>query len=350
MAAHTWEDLYRLIRKGSPPGIIYLFGSEEPLKHELVTLITDTVLDPATRDFNLDTRSAATLEPGDAASLLASLPMMSDRRLVIIRNIESWAKRAKARQAVISELPRLSDSTVLVLIAAAGHDSDPEILKYSYGVECARLTPSRAASWVTQRARSLGFSLQDEAAAHLVRIFDADLNHLDSELRKLSGIGGDTPLTVAQLSDLVGVGEGETAADWRDAVMNNQTARAATLLPSVLDQPGVSGVRLVSLLGQALVGVAMAKALRDSGKGGRALESAVFDNLKQARIWGLDYRTTAGQWAGWAEIWTLSRLETALAAALEADQALKGTSLSGDQGILTDLVMKLAKPNQRSAA
>jgi hypothetical protein len=39
--------------------------------------------------------------------------------------------------------------------------------------------------------------------------------------------------------------------------------------------------------------------------------------------------------------WPAARLRSALLAALEADQALKSTTISNEQGVLTDLVLRI---------
>ena len=121
------------------------------------------------------------------------------------------------------------------------------------------------------------------------------------------------------------------------------------LLPEVLDQSGVSGVRLITLLGTALIGIGVARASYDRGIRGRALESAMFETIRRTRLWGLDYKATAAAWSRWAERWSAARVKNGLEATLAADRALKSTTISDDVGILTDLVMQLAILHQEAA-
>lgn len=345
MPARSWDDLYKAIRKGDLPVAVYLYGTEDPLKDEAVAELLDRALDPSLRDFNLDIRSAASLDPDDVTSLLTTLPMMAERRVVIVRDVEAWTKRAKARQAVLRELASPAPENLLILVQGPGEATpDAELAKLAWTVNCERLPPERAARWLVKHAEGVGLSLAPAAVEHLVKVLDADLGALRGEVGKLAGLAGGEPLSVAQVSQMLGVRHGETQQDWRDLVMAGNAGRAATLLPILLAQPGISGVKLVTLLGQALVGTAMARALLDEDKRGRALESAVFDALRRARLWGIDYRATAAQWSSWAVRWSAPALRDGLAAALDADQALKSTTLSNEGGILTDLVMRLAEP------
>lgn len=348
MPSHSWDDLYKTLRKGALPAAVYLHGTEEPLKDEATRALLDHALEPGLRDFNLDTRSAATLDADDVHTLLTTLPMMAERRVVVIRDVESWNKRAKAKQAVLRGLEKPAPETLLVLVQGAG-DGDDDLVRRCYAVDCARLPPERALAWVRREADRLGLDLAPEAMDHMVKVWDAELGPLQAELAKLSGLAGGGPISLEGVSQFLGVRHGETIPDWRDAVMAGETGRATTMLPRLLEQSGVSGVKLVTLLGQALVGAALARALRDEGKRGRALESAVFDALRRIRLWGLDYRTTAAAWSRWSEHWTAPRLREALARTSRADQALKQTTVSGEAGILTDLVIGLADQRQAAA-
>lgn len=350
MPPHSWDDLYKTIRKGPIPATVYLYGTEDPLKDESIQDLLDRTLDPGLRDFNLDTRSAASLDPDDVVSLLTTLPMMADRRVVILRDVESWNKRAKAKQAVLHAMEKPAPETLLILVQGAGEpEPDADLAKRSYAVHCDRLPPDRAGRWLVKEAARVGVTLTDPAVEHLVRALDASLGDLRAEIGKLAGLAGTEPLDVEQVSQLLGVRHGETQFDWRDAVMQGQAGPAATMLPTLLAQSGVTGVKLITLVGQALVGTALACALRDEGKRGRTLEAALFDALKRARLWGIDYRTTAAQWARWSELWTTDRIRAAIVASIEADQALKNTTISDPAGLLTDFVLRLTVPLRAAA-
>ena len=100
---------------------------------------------------------------------------------------------------------------------------------------------------------------------------------LQSELAKLASLPSGETLTPERLGELVGVRHGETQWDWREAVLNGETGRAIAVLLTVLGQPGVSGVRLVTQLGTALVGLGITRTLYDKGLRGPKLEDAGID-------------------------------------------------------------------------
>lgn len=158
------------------------------------------------------------------------------------------------------------------------------------------------------------------------------------------------PLTAERVGELVGVRHGETIFDWRDAVMEDRTGPAVHLIGLLLDQPGNSGVKLAGLLGTTLVGVGLARSYTDRDQRGRALDDAVFRAIQRCRVFGLlSWSEEKSRWIRWAPTWPAKRVTGALRAVLAADTALKGTTISDERGILTDLVLRMATSAKAAA-
>jgi hypothetical protein len=65
-------------------------------------------------------------------------------------------------------------------------------------------------------------------------------------------------------------------------------------------------------------------------------------HIEVARPAGLgSWRETAGRWAAWAGDWTAEELRAALRLALDADRALKSTTVRDEGAIMMDLVLRL---------
>ena len=356
MPAQTIETLFRSLKKGELAPVYYLHGPEDVLKEEALAQILDRALESALRDFNLDQRSAAVLEPEEIHALCNTLPMMAERRVVVLFDVECWKRKTKARAEFLRYLERPSPHTVVVLIQASSEDSeDKDLARGAFSVRLEPLPADRAERWVLRRADQLGLELPPEAASHLVRAVGSDLAALRSELAKLASLPPGATLTPERVGELVGVRHGETIWDWRQAVLNGEAGRAVALLGPLLSQPGISGVKLVMQLGTALVGMGIARSLYDSGRQGHALEDAIFKSLLRNRPIGLlGYKEEAARWARWAPHWPVSRIRAALRAASSADQALKNTTVSDERGLLTDLVLQLTmtadKPGAQSPA
>jgi DNA polymerase-3 subunit delta len=350
MPAQAFDALFRALTKGELAPVYYLHGPEDILKDEAVRAILDRALDPAFRDFNLDQRSAGQLDPDALFALCTTLPMMAERRVVVLRDLEGLKRKPKLRAALLQYLGRPAPETVLVLVQGAGDDEDKEIARSACAVAAEPLPTERVRKWLQRRATALGLALEDDAARHLLEAVGGELAPLAAELEKLAALPPGAPLTAAQVGELVGVRHGETVFDWRDAVMEDRTAPAVALLGPLLDQPGASGVKLVTLLGTTFVGVGIARSHYDRGLRSRALDDAVFEVIRRIRVFGLlSWGDEKGRWVRWASRWSAARLRAATRAALAADRALKGTTISDERGILADLVLRLAAEHREAA-
>jgi DNA polymerase-3 subunit delta len=350
MAAHDYQAFWSDLKHGRFEPCYYFFGVTDVLKDEAIAHLLDRVLEPGLRDFNVDVRSAGSLLPEEVETLCTSLPMMADRRVVVVRDVEAWTKRAKAKGAILRYLDRPSPETLLILVQGGGQpESDSDLAKKSYTVDFGALRQDHAERWLTKRAGELGLQLDAEAGPHILAAVDGDLGAAASELAKLAGLGDDEIITVDLVSSFLGVRHGETQYDWRDAVLGDQHGRALAMLPHVLSQPGMSGVKLVTLVGTSFIGLALARGHYDQGLRGGRLQSAIIAGLKRARVFGMDYRASARDWSGLAPRWRQNRIRVALGAVLRADQALKSTTISGETGILSDLVLTMAFPGQEAA-
>lgn len=352
MRAQSAADLLRALpRLTDLAPAWYLTGPEDVLKDEVLRALLDRALDPAMRDFNLDQRSAQTLDPEEVEALCGTLPMMSDRRVVVIRDVEAWKRRTRTRAAILRYLERPQPETLLVLWQGSTEPKpEADLAAKCAVVTCDALSPGDAEEWVQGEATRLGVALPDDVVAHLVQAAGTELVALRAEVQKLAALPEGTPVTLAIAEALVGVRRGETVFDWRDAVLRGDAARASALLEPVLAQSGVTGVRLVSLLGTGLLGVRAARAHYDDGTRGRGLVDAVFRTFMAARPGGLgEWKRDAALFAECAPAWPLPRLKAALRAALRADQLLKETVVSDERGIMLSLALELAASGRRAA-
>lgn len=339
----SYDQLVRSLKQGNIAPVYYFHGEEIALRDDAVRAIVDRAVDPAVRDFNFDQRTASTLDEEQLLSLLNTLPMMAERRAVVLRDVESWQKKARARTALLRYLERPAPETVLMLVQGDPESKpDAEIAAHAVVVNCERLPPDRALRWIAHTAKTMGLEIPADAAEHLLHAVGNDLTALRAELEKLSALPRETPITPQLVGDLVGVRHGETVFDWREAVLEGDTPRAVILTPQVLAQSGVSGVRLVTLIGTTLAGLQVARTLHDKGTSGRSLEEQLFKVLLRARPFGLgDWKAEVRRWASWAPQWSAPRIRDALASALAADKALKNTTISDEEGIVMELVLRL---------
>src|SRR5262245_45619185 len=149
MATATFDSFFKALRKGEVPAALYLHGPEEVLKEEALRELLERNVDAGLRDLKVDQRSAGTITPWEVDYLCNTVPMMADRRVVIIRDVEAWNRRAKAKAEVLRYLERPVPTTVLVLIQGGSDDAaDPELAKKALAVAAEPLPHDRAKKWL----------------------------------------------------------------------------------------------------------------------------------------------------------------------------------------------------------
>src|SRR5437660_1713421 len=187
-------------------------------------------------------------------------------------------------------------------------------------------------------------ALVDRAGDPAARDFNVDQRSAP-ELEERAALAGGAPRPAAweDVAALVGVRRGETLQDLVDATLERRAAEAARLVAPILEQAGMSGVRMLTALGTHLVGTALARAELDQGSPPARLEALLLSHLRAARPYGLgSWEGTAARWSRWAARWSAHELEQALRLALDADRSLKSSTLSDEAGTMVQLVLSFA--------
>jgi DNA polymerase III subunit delta len=347
-----FSRLRQSLKAAAPAPAYYIYGREGVLKDEALALILDRALEPGTRDFNLDTFSAQQLDPAELPAACATLPMMAERRVVVLRDVEAWKRKSKAKSPAMQYLDRPMTDTVLVIVQANDDDPDADLASRCTSIECIAPTGDRLEAWLDDRLAVHGVAVVPEAREYLIRATGGDLGLLTAEVQKLGGLQIEGPIDADTVGALVGIRFGETADDWRDAVLRDETARALMLIPRLLETTGLSGVKLVTAIGTSLLALRWARAtaerhrLRDAALATRIKT----DLLVKTRPNVGSYDPASRLFAQVVARWPLPRLRAAAAAALDADIALKSTTISDEAGILTDLVLALGASRVKKAA
>src|SRR5947207_12979115 len=346
MGALTFDALLRSLKQRAPDPVYYLHGEEDVMDDGAVRALLERAVDQAAREFNVDERTAADLDPEAFNALVNTPPMLTATRAVVLRGMEQLRKTAKERQELLRYVDSPNPTTVLELVHGTTEPPDAELVRRASAVEVAALPPARVERWMTHRAKQLGLTLTPEARELLLASVGTDLSRLARELEKLAPLCADRPATREEVAALVGVRRGETLQDFVDAALERRAAAAARPVEPVLEQAGMTGVRMLRALGTALVGTALARAEldRDAPRGGGPrsdrLEAVLLSHLRAARPYGLgSWEQTALRWARWAELWTADELRHSLRLATDADRALKSSTLTDETGILEQLVL-----------
>lgn len=330
----------------------YLFhGEDDFLKEEKVRALVERATDAATRDFNFDVHRGPEADAGALGIALDALPMMAERRLVLIRDVAGLRKEARA--VLERYLERPAADTVVLVVAAAGTKPDDVLLERTTAIEFRSLTEDEVAKWITQRAESLGVKITAEAVRLLGAAGGNELALVAGELDKARDFAGDGPVDEAAVAAVAGVRHGETLGDLLDRVAARDGAGAATLLERVLGQPKTSGVSVVMALTTQMLAIGWGLAARERGVPRHQLPREFYALLGDNRssVVGRPWGEAVSSWTKAVEHWDHASTERALELLRATDVALKDVRASSDEQVLTSLLLAMtARVAVRSAA
>lgn len=345
MEAKPLRELRAAMQRGEYAPAYYIHGDDEYRKDDLLRQLALAVVDPATRDFNLDSFRGNEVNPEQLESLLNTPPMMAARRAVFVRDTGSLKK--DARTTIERYLERPSPDSVLVLVALAGTKDEKAFSSRAVPVPVEPLAGEALESWLVAHAREAhGAELRPDAVAALAEAVGADTVQLAAEVDKLASYANGAPITRAAVADVVGVHEGETLGTLLDAVAARDLPAALAVVEPVLTQPKVSAVSVIMALTVQTLALAWGVQARARGVKEFRMQGEYFTLLKETgafpmRPWG----DAAKAWAKHLVHWDRGSVTAALRALRVADQQAKDTRLSSDDQLLATLLCAMCAPS-----
>ena len=352
MSANTaLKTLRDAIKGGTFDGAYYIHGEDDFQKDDAVKQLVDAAIEPAMRDFNMEILRAQEADAKSLDAALSALPMLADRRIVLLRDVSALKK--DARKVLDRYLENPSPDVLVLLVEASGGKTDKELAKNTTPLEFENLTADRIPRWISHYASTHFDTKISPAAADLLQTaVGTDLHQLVSELDKLTSFANGREIGEEDVAAIVGVKRGETMADFLDQAAQRNVSKALELLPLILSQPKVSGVQLIMALTVQTIALAWGKARLKEGLSQSRLQSEYFGFLKQAggaytgRPWG----SAVSAWSLAADQWSIASTDHALDALLEADRMLKETRFSSEEQIMTTLILSMCVEEDRIAA
>jgi DNA polymerase-3 subunit delta len=351
MSASSLKTLRDAIKRRSFDGAYYIWGEDDYQKDDAVRQLVDAALDPGARDFNLDTRRSAELDPEGLAVLLSTPPMMAEKRVIVLRDVGALKK--DARKVLDEYLRRPAPDLMLLMTSPAGSKADASLSALSTSLQFDLLTGDRIPRWIMHRAGEIGVKISEPAIELLQAAVGSDLHQLSGELDKLASYieGNGEEISEEAVAAVVGVRRGETQADLLDAVAERNAPLALGLITHVLAQPKTTGVSIVMALSTQMLAISWGRARLDEGLSRSRLSQEYFSLLKETGAFtGRPWGSAAAVWTRAAERWNRESLDRALDSLLEADVALKESRVSSEEQLLATVVLSLCAADERSAA
>jgi len=260
------------VRAGRVKPAYLLHGEEDYVKDRALEELTG-LLSPDFAEFNLTVMDDPA--PEDIVSAAEQLPMLDERRIVLVKNSRLFAdKKAKKddRQdeqqgqrkkggekgesrkegqdeegdvgdaPVLDYLKKPNPSTMLVFFLRQSADKRRRVFKAIAAlggeVEFKHLSERELMPWLSKFAASKGGTLGRREAAHLLSLVGPDLMALTTELEKVLGYAGGAPVTREMIDACVTPNLEQNVFEAMDELLAGNKKSALRMLRSAIEKGG----------------------------------------------------------------------------------------------------------------
>lgn len=333
------QEFYRQLEEGRFAPVYFIHGEEPYLLRQSLERFRAYVLNPDTLDFNYNQYFAGDAEIGRVREAVELLPMMAQRRLVILREAQELKDAEWAELESLFTQP--VESTVFVVTADRVDKRKRPVrllIEKAQSVEFKKPYDNQIPTWIRYIGGQMNLQLSDEAVHLVHKLVGHHLTEIEAELMKVHEFVGDgRRAEVQDVAAVVSRRREESVFDLCRAIGENDRVRALEQLVHLLDQ-GQSEVGIVALVARHLRILMTLKRGQEEG-----LFGAKLANLAQVPPYFLD------QYLEQTRVWNLKQLEKSLVVLAETDRALKSSPLSSHIW-LENMILKIGAASRTSVA
>lgn len=250
----TYEEIEKQWKAGKADPVYLFYGEEEFLRSELLHQAPDIfVPDEGTRSFNFDLLYGAETNLQTVLSLAQSYPVMSERRLIIVKEADKILKAKPATSGKGKSKGRVSEDilggylanpqpeTVLILdmIKMGPRNQSPykELAAKTTTVEFAVLKDPAVINWLQKRVKRSHKQINEKAARLMVGHLGTSLRLHANELEKLIPyLGERTEITEEDVETVVGASRSYNVFELTKAIGNGQKALSTEIALRMMQQ------------------------------------------------------------------------------------------------------------------
>lgn len=298
--------------------IYLIYGEEDFFINEALMMIERAALGEMSRDFNFDSFYGKETPVSNIVDVAETLPMMAERRLVIVRDADKWTESDWSQFDNYFERP--SESTVLVLVMKSidkRKKNHKRLLEVAESFEMKKPYDNQIPSWIQYIVKKWNSSIDSDAVALLHQFVGANLTDVNNEVQKLvQYLGNEKTITSQDVMSVVSNIRVQSVFDLSRAIGDCDKARALLCLSQLLSH-GQNEVGILALVSRHVRILRSVKMAKKEGVKGAQLASKV----GVSPYFLTEYEQQARHWSE-------KKIEKTFRALLDVDRALKSSPIS----------------------
>lgn len=191
------QELKAAIRSKEPRNLYFFHGEETFLLRHYLGQLHKIILDELTESFNYHRFNNENFDIISFADAVENLPMMAERTLVQVEDIDLFKLPEDSRNKVMDVLGDIPDyCTVVFVYETVEFKPDKrlkklwEVMSRGEIVEFAKQSQRDLVSWITRHFGARGKRITPELCVYLIEITDGTMTALGSEIQKIASFSG----------------------------------------------------------------------------------------------------------------------------------------------------------------
>ncbi len=187
--------------------VYFCIGNEKFFQDQFIQAAIETIFpERASRDLNLHILYGTENTLSELLSACLSYPMLSDRKLVIVRDFDKMKLSDPDALQKYVDNPQISTTLVLVSAEKGRQKIYDYISKHAQTVDCSPIPEYKVVDWLSAHFRTYGRSVTPQAAQFLVNHIGPNLLGLDQEINKIISFKNDnSTISIEDLEATTGI-------------------------------------------------------------------------------------------------------------------------------------------------
>lgn len=330
------EELHSEFKRKKFKPLYFFYGEEDFLVEETIDLLIKEAVDDSWKSFNLDCFYGSEAEAREVVGIAASYPMMAERRVVVLREVEKIADK----EILLSYLNCPSATTSFVFVS---HKPDfrqsffKQLKEKSFSVEFRQLPQEEIPKWIINRFKTVGKEISKEVAECIPVFVGTSLREIHNEMQKLSIYVGDkTAIEFDDVKNVVGISKRYNIIELQRAIAQRDIRQSIEIVERMIEV-GESLTGMIAYLTQFFRKVWLVKELQTK----KVSDSEIASKLKLWVNYLKDFKQASTNFSD-------EELEGCFMALANADETLKSTS-TDNKLVMTLLFYQILSSNRSFA-
>lgn len=218
------------LRQGTPGRLYFFYGEELFLLQHYLKQLQKAIIDPLTESFNYHKLTTETFDLQEFADCVENLPMMAERTMVVIDEIDIFKMNESDRERINEILCDIPDyCTVVFTYETTPFKPDKRlkktwdiVSKHGAFINFEKQSQRDLISWITRHFAAAGKRITPDLCVYLIDITGGTMTALSGEIAKICAYSGVDEICksdidavvepvleamVFQMTDLMGSGE-----------------------------------------------------------------------------------------------------------------------------------------------